>query len=491
MPKAAPEGSDKVTIEVLAHVHAGLAEQHPLDALLDLEGVSAAAFKHAEIGLRQRIAADAMLRADYEEALVAAEDRFARSVAPLDDELAAWLALLDGYAAAPAPFAYLTRLGLRLSDVGRLRRAWARRAEADPDLDSRIATLRKGKLPKLGALRIGATPLVSSKGATSRPAPKGDAAQAGGAPIEFGDIDGLGLDRLAALGAEMQREPGDAEAVRARFGLDRAQHEAILQGLERAFAADASLERDYQRLLAHHAHRLASAAKAGEARRSASVAPRAEPVPAAIDATPPAVSAPVASPPVASPPDASPPAASPPAASPPDAAELARQLGARLKNQGLSLRGTALAPDNEPRAPVMPFVAASEPPAAAIPSPQPAEKRKESVRSGTSLAVDVPRTTLPFAQPPSPSPSPPVRAAAGDPPLALTVEQHASLCVELTGAPSRRAELLARYRISEAEKAAMDAALEQRFAGDAAARGEWQRAYDTYRAWYLGQRGEQ
>src|SRR4051794_8138345 len=109
MPKAVP-GSEKVTIELLAHVHAGMAEEHPLDSLLALEDMSAPAFRAGELALRQRVAADPMLRADYEEALVAAEDRFARAVSPLDADPAAWLALLDRYASAPAPFAYLTRL---------------------------------------------------------------------------------------------------------------------------------------------------------------------------------------------------------------------------------------------------------------------------------------------------------------------------------------------------------------------------------------------
>lgn len=109
-----PKGAESVTLRVVAHVHAGLAEEHSLDTLLALEDLSADAFRYGDSALRQRFVGEPLIRADYEEALVAAENRFHRTVSPVDADPAAWVALLDAYAFAPAPFAsYLPTVGLQ------------------------------------------------------------------------------------------------------------------------------------------------------------------------------------------------------------------------------------------------------------------------------------------------------------------------------------------------------------------------------------------
>lgn len=67
----------------------------------------------------------------------------------------------------------------------------------------------------------------------------------------------------------------------------------------------------------------------------------------------------------------------------------------------------------------------------------------------------------------------------------LTVEQYASLCVELTCQPERAAEALARYRISPAQKELFDGQFRERFAKDPGLREIWDHAYRTYREWYI------
>src|SRR5207248_2610695 len=83
------------------------------------------------------------------------------------------------------------------------------------------------------------------------------------------------------------------------------------------------------------------------------------------------------------------------------------------------------------------------------------------------------RPPLPFATPRSP--------ADREPPL--TIEQYASLCVELARAPGNADEVLTRYGLDAASKKALDAAYEQRFADQPSLHAEWQRAYRAYEAW--------
>ena len=138
---------EPVTTALFAHVQAAIDDGFPLDEVLEKERISPADWAAAQIAVRQRVASDDDARAEYEEALVAAQDRFTRTVAPVDSDLAAWLALVDGMSSAPAPFAWLRRLGLRISDVARLRRRWMKRAQEDDALDQKIAELRSKRLP--------------------------------------------------------------------------------------------------------------------------------------------------------------------------------------------------------------------------------------------------------------------------------------------------------------------------------------------------------
>jgi hypothetical protein len=253
MSKRIPAGTERVSVTVVAHLQAGLAEEHSLDALLALEDLTPAAFRYGETQLKQRFVTEALVRAEYEEALVAAEDRFHRAVAPVDTDPTAWVALLDAYAFAPAPFAFLTRLGLRLTDMSRLRRTWAKRVLATPGLDDELAAARRAR-PSLPALQIGPTPLVSSKGVPPdqpRPVAALDAVKDGLAAIES-----FGLDRLAALGAELQQHPERGQETLGKYGIGRAEHASLVASLTAALSSSPRVSSDYAHLLQHHAQRL-------------------------------------------------------------------------------------------------------------------------------------------------------------------------------------------------------------------------------------------
>ncbi len=108
---------------------------------------------------------------------------------------------------------------------------------------------------------------------------------------------------------------------------------------------------------------------------------------------------------------------------------------------------------------------------------------------GTQMASDAPKKpALPFEQnrPAAPAPAP-VAASVGEVP-ALSLEQYASLCVDLAGEPLKRAEILGRYRMSEDQHRRLEASWQARMAADPRVRAALDQACTTYRAW-LAQRG--
>ena len=113
-------------------------------------------------------------------------------------------------------------------------------------------------------------------------------------------------------------------------------------------------------------------------------------------------------------------------------------------------------------------------------------------RWGTALALDVPRKeALPFsaaaASPSWPSSSAHVEPgevtppATGAPP-ALTLEQHASMTVDIAAAPEHALEVLARYRLTPDAKRAVDEYYRALMAADPGVKDAWHRACQTYRA---------
>ena len=186
------------------------------------------------------------------------------------------------------------------------------------------------------------------------------------------------------------------------------------------------------------------------------------------------------------------------------------------------LAGTSLAVDI-PRGPALPFdPSARVAPAIATASPhEPKVQRAPANLGGTSLAVDIPRgPALPFAAreatdtprgssppapPPPPPPAAPKRSSLAEVQLgmempknlprakpayapALTLEQHASLAVELAAAPEKTAETLARYRLTPEARAELDAHYREKIAASAETRAAWERAYHSYHAWLAANR---
>jgi len=80
------------------------------------------------------------------------------------------------------------------------------------------------------------------------------------------------------------------------------------------------------------------------------------------------------------------------------------------------------------------------------------------------------------ATPPSPVNQPPP----------LTLEQYASLCVELNAAPHQAAEIAGRYGLTQPQWTTVNAYWQGRMTHEPDVRAAWERACVTYRQWLLG-----
>jgi hypothetical protein len=525
-----------ISVAQYAGIVAAIADELPLDAALANEGIEPAAWRSIDASWKEAIAGDGAggpLFSAFTDKRAEAEDWLARSVSPLDDDLAAWMRFLAAYGKHPAPFEFLERSGLRLSDLGRLQRKWARRFAESPELEKRAAEIAKQPPKPLPPIAVGSLelkPFPWSRGAApAAPAPAAEAEAA----AALGEME-MPLDRYAALCVELEAPKVDRARVIAGHGLTPERFAAVDASWKERLAADAALLRDFRQLHAYQRSRLAAAAKfvprdpnapppaltgtalsldrpAGmvlpfaEGEAPVTMGPRAAPNPAPLGAAPVTMgprAAPNPAPLGAAPPEI---AASTGAPKPKPASHLAGTAlvldvprGPALPFAGergaappvviteaapkpakLSLQGTVLALDT-PAAPALPFVEGDAPPEIAAPSGE-AEPKPATSRGGTALVVEAPRgPALPFAGDAEPAAAKPAAALPS-----LTIQQYASLCVELeTGV---EAEVLARYRISPEERAALDEDFSRRFKQAPAQKRTWERACETYRAWLAAQ----
>lgn len=135
-----------LTLEQFAGVSAALADGINLDEVLAQEQIDAAAWPEAERLWRQCIAESADLQLDHANVRRVAEDCLARALAPLDTDPAAWVGLLSALSAGRSR-EILPRLGLNLSDIGRLGRLWRSKAEQQPEVAKQLES-GEGTLPE-------------------------------------------------------------------------------------------------------------------------------------------------------------------------------------------------------------------------------------------------------------------------------------------------------------------------------------------------------
>ena len=185
----------------------------------------------------------------------------------------------------------------------------------------------------------------------------------------------------------------------------------------------------------------------------------------------------------------------------PPVAPVARAVDIGWMPEGMrgftDIRGTQLAADADvPQSPALPFNPSAAPTLAKQPSASraafiPAGMRNFTDIHGTQLADDGPvGPALPFLGTDRPKAAVPAPVAAPVSNLPqLSVEQYASLYVELATLPGRPMEVLDRYRITEEQRRGLDASWTARMVADPALRRVWDAACDAYRGWLARSKG--
>ncbi len=124
-----------------------------------------------------------------------------------------------------------------------------------------------------------------------------------------------------------------------------------------------------------------------------------------------------------------------------------------------------------------------KPSAPTAPAPVPIVPIVPIVPSASTAPAPVP--IVPSA--PVVVPAPVVVLAPVSPePISLTLEQYASLCVEITIAPANRREIAARYGLSEEHAARVDTFWRARIASDPEIDKNFRWAYHSYQQWLAG-----
>lgn len=425
----------EVDLATFAAVQAGLADAFPEEEVLAHHHLAPGAWARARARWTARLVEegqDGPLFGQYRAALHRREDELGREVAPLDRDADAWLGFLAAMA-VEEPASLLGRTGLRLPDLSRLSRAWERRLEGDPDLRQQVEEKRAaGPAARVPALRLGVSRLA--------PETAGDVASAraaAGASAEDA-FEEISIAEYVAVVARLERPENLLRSVLRAKHVDERTWVRESARIEAALAADPVLKREVAVLLSFERSRL-DVARASE--RSPSVPP--PPAAAARPPTLPPPSAPVVAPAPSSP---FPAMAAPVPPSPfPEVTAPALPAEAAM-DEGIVDEGTSMV--------------------------------DEATSFELPFAIDAP--VLPFAA----EPPPPSSARPGPAPLAIGLEEHARLHVELN-AGYDEAEVLTRYRLDPPARAALDAQIDDLKRRDPRAAAAWLDAYQAHAAWLL------
>lgn len=161
-----------LSVAQFAGISAALSEGHEASEVLALEGVEAEDWTAIERQWREAIVDSLELQLAFMHRRREAEEWMARSVAPLDEDPAAWAGLLGALSSAASVEAVLTPLGLNANDLNRLGRAWRNKQAADPALGAQLAA--HAGAPPPAQLTLGPRvlqPFPWSVGATRAAAP--------------------------------------------------------------------------------------------------------------------------------------------------------------------------------------------------------------------------------------------------------------------------------------------------------------------------------
>jgi hypothetical protein len=263
-------GDTGVSLEHLAVVHAAVAAGFTREAVLAVEGLDPAGWDEVEAVWSARLAESHQLLARYRAALAEHQDRLGRPVAPLEDDLGAWVTLLKVYEKSDDAGALLASAGLVQSDMGRLERRWRERFLSKPELGRRAARLAaaveqrvtKGEQLVLPRIVVGTARLEPSSMARRTPGPQQSAEQRTISPV-------LGIERFAMVRVDLETfGPSDRADVLTRHGVDETEWAAIEAAWRMRLESDAEVRGDF-RVLTEHYRQTARLRMATEPGRSA------------------------------------------------------------------------------------------------------------------------------------------------------------------------------------------------------------------------------
>lgn len=147
-----------VRLDCYAGVTAAVAEGIPLREVLAQERVEEPAWPAVDRAWKEALAEAPDLHLRYLKLRRQAEDSLSRRVDPLSEDPEAWAGLLGEVALSDDADRLLRALGLRMTDMARLGRAWKQKAQKDPKIAERLTELAgKAKAPK--SVRCGPTTL--------------------------------------------------------------------------------------------------------------------------------------------------------------------------------------------------------------------------------------------------------------------------------------------------------------------------------------------
>ncbi len=157
-------------------VYAATSEGFPLDDVLAHEDLDPAGWASIDAAWARRMMesaeGDLALIDEHDRRLVAAQDRLARRVAPLDDDLRAWLDFYRAWTTDPDPLGKLAAWKLGKGDVFRIHRRWSARLEQDEALRAEASAILQepaGAVPPLDIAPLRLPPSTAIRAAAARP----------------------------------------------------------------------------------------------------------------------------------------------------------------------------------------------------------------------------------------------------------------------------------------------------------------------------------
>ena len=240
-----------VSLEQYAGVTAAVVEEIPLADVLAQEQIEPASWASAEPKWAQTLAESPDLMLVYAQKRRVAEDALGRSISPLDDDPGSWAAMLAALSVADDLAAVLKPMGLRATDVGRLGRAWNKKAAADPEVTRALSEAAAKPAPapkvKVEPTKLKPFPWSPKRAAASA----GDAARAAASTGAEGDdlltpIEGslpveVDVDLYAALAVALHLLPAERAAILPLCGLDEPMFAALAARWRAKLQADPDL----------------------------------------------------------------------------------------------------------------------------------------------------------------------------------------------------------------------------------------------------------